>query len=201
MTSDELVNQEEEQIEEEEQQEEEEATVETDIVVDDTTLSTVDTPIYEFEFTERSIPDYTIAKCISQWLVQNLSALVDDNDSTVFGKVNTGFNEQSLKSFGKKPVCDIYINRVEYNGDFDYHPPVKVHTILLFYLKGANNYTYGKACELHDIILQGFLENESWRRLEGIVRDTTIHNSELRVQPLNKKWGVMGAFELTHHLY
>ena len=156
---------------------------------------------YTFTVTERTIPDYTMSTSISQWLQTNLEALTDDNEQTIFGKVNTGFNEQALKTFGKNPVCDVYINRVEYGGNFDYHIPVKVHTIVLFYLKGANNHTYAKACELHDYIMQEFIENEGWRRLPNIVKDTYIMDSELRIQPLNKKWGVIGAFQLTHTLY
>lgn len=156
---------------------------------------------YTFTVTGRTVEDYTMSTSISQWLQGNLEALLDDNDEAIFGKVNTGFNESTLKTFGKKPVCDIYINNVEYDGNFDYHIPVKVHTIVLFYLKGANNHTYSKACELHDYIMQEFIENKEYRHLDNIVKDTYIMNSELRIQPLQKKWGVIGAFELTHTLY
>lgn len=156
---------------------------------------------YHFCVEETVCDDYKIAKKISQWLQKNLESLTDDDHKTVFSKVNTGFNENSLKTFGNKAVCDVYINRVEYEGDFDVHAPIKVKTIVLFYLKGANNHTYEKACELHDYILQEFIENENFRRLDGVVNDTYITNSELMTQPINKKWGVMGAFELTHQLY
>lgn len=156
---------------------------------------------YEFDVANTTILDYKFASSISTWLCENLEQLTDDNNHIIFGRVNTGFNENSLKTFGKKPVCDIYINNVEYTTDFDYHTPEKVNTILIFYLKGANNHSYSKACELHDYILQEFIENESFRRLEDIVKETYITNSELMTQPINKKWGVMGAFELTHILY
>ena len=156
---------------------------------------------YTFTVTERTIPDYTMSSAISNWIKTNLEGLTDDNNNTIFGKVNNGFNEQSLKTFGNKPVCDIYINRVNYDGNFDYHNPQSVETILLFYMKGANNHTYSKACELHDYIMQEFIENQQFKLLENIVKDTYIMNSELRIQPLNKKWGVIGAFQLTHTLY
>lgn len=156
---------------------------------------------YTFCIKETVCDDYKIAKKISTWLQSNLESLTDDNQNKVFSKVNTGFNENTLKTFGKKAVCDVYINRVEYKGDFDVHAPHKVQTIVLFYLKGANNHTYLQACELHDYILQEFIENESFRRLADVVNDTYITNSELMTQPINKKWGVMGAFELTHQLY
>ena len=156
---------------------------------------------YTFTIKDRTVQDYTMCSNITNWLVENLEALTDDNNLTIFGKVNTGFNENSLKTFGKKPVCDVYINRVEYEGNYDSHIPQKVHSIVLFYFKGANNHTYMKACELHDYVMQEFIENKEWRHLDNIVKDTYIMNSELRVQPLQKKWGVIGAFELTHTLY
>ena len=197
MTEEELTNQE----EEEEEEEVEPTTVETDIDIEDETKETIDTPIYEFHFTERTIPDYSISVAISEWLVTNLSSITDDDDNVVFSKVNTGFNENTLKTFGKKPVCDVYINSIEYDTDFDHSAPKTVNTIILFYLKGANNHTYSQVCAIHDYIMQEFIENESFRRLEDVVLDTHITNSELMSQPINKKWGVMGAFELSHQLY
>ena len=68
-------------------------------------------------------------------------------------------------------------------------------------MKGANNHIYKKACELHDYLLQEFVTNESYRRLTDNVRDTFINNSEVRNQALSGKYGVIGAFELSHELY
>ena len=162
----------------------------------------MDTDItYEFTVTEDTIPVYSISPQISNWLTENLSELRDQYNNIIFGKVNNGYNDNTLKTFGKKPVCDIYIDRIEYNQDFDYQYPTEVKTILIFYLKGANNHTYGKVCELHDFIMQQFLSNPEWRTLTGVVKNTRITGSRLMSQPINKKWGVMGAFELTHELY
>lgn len=156
---------------------------------------------YTFNFTERVCEDYKLATAISNWLKQNLESLTDDDNHTIFSKVNNGYNENTLKTFGKKPVCDVYIDSVEYDGDFDYHTPRSVKTIIIFYSKGANNHNYMQICSIHDYIMQEFIENESFRRLQSIVKDTYITNSELMTQPINKKWGVMGAFELSHQLY
>ena len=130
-----------------------------------------------------------------------IEELVDDDDNAIFGKVNNGFNENTLKTFGNKPVCDIYINKINYEGSFDNHIPGSVETLVIAYLKGANNTTYMKACELHDYIMQEFIENEEFQRLDNIVKETVISDSEFRIQPLNKKWGVVVAFQLTHTLY
>lgn len=163
---------------------------------------TVDVDLtYTFTISEKTLPDYTMSTAISQWLVDNLTNLKDDNNKTIFSKVNTGFNENSLKTFGKQPVCDVYINRIEYDTDFDITKPTKVNTIVLFYLKGANNHTYMQVASLHDYIMQEFATNTEFKELPGIVRDTIIMNSQLMMQPINKKWGVMGAFELSHILY
>ena len=112
-----------------------------------------------------------------------------------------GKRKNTLKSFGNRPVCDVYVDSVEYSGDFDSHIPIKVHTIVLFYLKGANNQTYLKGCGLHDLLMQEFITNTMFKHLTDVVRDTYITNSEIRNQTIRGGYGVMGAFELTHDLY
>lgn len=156
---------------------------------------------YSFTVSGKTSPEFTMSTRISQWLTENLSNLTDDEHQIIFSKVNNGYNENTLKTFGAKPVCDVYINNIDYNTDFDITKPTKVNTIVLFYLKGANNVTYMKVCTLHDYIMQEFATNTEFKELDGIVRDTIIKNSEIMMQPINKKWGVMGAFELSHILY
>lgn len=157
--------------------------------------------VEEFTITERLTPDFKMATIISEWLHSNISNLTDDNDNIIFNKVSYGFDSEKLKTFGKKPTADIYIDNVEYTRDFDFLRPVSVHTLLIFYMKGANDVAYQKTAELHDYIMQEFISNEEWRILDGTVRDTLITNSQLMSQPSNKKWGVMGVFELEHKLY
>ena len=147
--------------------------------------------------TEGSSPAYNV----STWLQSNIAGLTDDDDNIIFSKVNTGFNSESLKTFGKKPTCDVYINRVNYDGTFENHLPSTVDTIVIFYMKGANNVAYMKAAQLHDYLVKEFINNRDWRFLQDVVRDTIITNSSLMTQPINKKWGVMGTLELSHQLY
>jgi hypothetical protein len=156
---------------------------------------------YTFTISDDVISDYGFTTQILEWLQANLEALVDDHRQKIFGKVNTGFDEKILKTFGKKPVCDIYINNVEYDADFEGRKPLRVNTIVLYYLKGANNHTYMKACELHDLLLSKFANEESFRRLTDVVIDTYITNSEVRNENIRGGYGVMGAFELSHTLY
>ena len=156
---------------------------------------------YTFEVSERLSRDYKYASSILAWLTENLESLTDDEDKKIFGKVNTGFNEETIKTFGKTPVCDIYINNSEFSSDFDEHKPQEVHTVLIFYVKGANNPTYIKACELYDYVMQQFIAEESFRMLEDVVMDTYITDGEIQPRPIGKKWGVMGVLELSHILY
>ena len=156
---------------------------------------------YSFTVSESIDPDYKITSKISVWLKENLETLKDDNEDIIFNKVNFGYNEDSLKGFGNKPVCDVYTHKVEYSEDFDAYPAESVYSIIIFYMKGANNKAYLKACDLHDYLIQEFIKNRSFRFLEDTVRDTCILNSELMNQPINKKWGVMGVLELSHELY
>lgn len=156
---------------------------------------------FEIELSESTIPDYKMCALISQWIHDNLEQLTDDDDHKLFNKVNYGFNEDILKTFGKKPVCDIYVDNIEYESDITYSKPESAHSIIIFYIKGANDKAYIQTCQIHDYIMQQFIKNEDWKHLQGIVRDTVITNSQVMNQPINKKWGVMGAFELRHDLY
>lgn len=157
---------------------------------------------YLFTITEQtSNPDYRMAKSVSQWIHSNLEGLTDDNDVAIFNKISYGYDAEKLKTFGKKPTADIYIDHVEYDSTFDNCAPVSVHTIIIFYMKGANDVAYLKTTELHDLLMQKFLTDDDWKILPGVVRNTVITNSQLMSQPSNKKWGAMGAFELTHYLY
>jgi hypothetical protein len=162
----------------------------------------VDTDItYTFKVTERTSDITGVTTQILEWLHDNLEDLRDDLNKQIFGKVNYGFNDDNIKTFGRKPVCDVYLDRVEYDGDFEDHMPIKVDTILIFYLKGANNHTYLKACELHDYLVSVLSNTESFKRLDNVVRDTYITNTEVRNQKIRGGYGVLGAFELTHTLY
>ena len=162
----------------------------------------VDTDItYTFQVTEQTSDITGVTTQVLEWLHDNLEDLRDDLNKQIFGKVNYGFNDDNIKSFGRKPVCDVYLDHVEYDGDFEDHMPIKVDTILIFYLKGANNHTYLKACELHDYLVSVLSNTESFKRLDNIVRDTYITNTEVRNQKIRGGYGVLGAFELTHTLY
>lgn len=157
---------------------------------------------YLFTITEStSNPDYRMARSVSEWIHDNLEALTDDNDEPIFNKISYGYDSEKLKTFGKKPTADIYIDHVEYDSTLDNCAPVSVHTILIFYMKGANDVAYLKTTELHDLLMQMFLTDEDWKRLNGVVRNTVITNSQLMSQPGNKKWGCMGVLQLTHYLY
>ena len=155
---------------------------------------------YTFEVTESTIPDYRMCASISQWIHTNLENLTDDDDHKLFNKINYGYNEETLKGFGKKPVADVYVNNIEYDADITYTRPESATSVIIFHVKGTSDKAYLKACELHDYIMQQFIENREWRELDTIVRDTVVTTSRLLNHPRNG-WAVMGAFELRHDLY
>lgn len=156
--------------------------------------------IYDFEIDEVTLPDYKITRSVLEWIRLNLSQLKDDKLKTIFNKVNLGYNENTLKGLGKKPVCDIYLSKIEYKDYLDYQVPDKYETVIVVSLKGNANNTYAKGLELHDYILQEFIENKSWRELKDIVQDTKILNSEVQINGGNKVWGTLILFELQHIL-
>lgn len=155
---------------------------------------------YEFAVEERTIPDYKMTGRISQWIHQNLAELRDDDAHVIFNKVNYGYNEETLKSFGKKPVCDIYIDNIEYDSDLQISTPVKAHSIIIFHIKAGSDTSYLRACQLHDYIMQQFISNDEWKSLEDHIIDTVITNSQILNHP-RKGWAAMGVFELEHTLY
>jgi hypothetical protein len=167
---------------------------------------------YTFNLEDETNSNYKVSKRIVEWLKTNMEGLTDSNKNLIFSKVNYGYNENTIKGFGKKPVCDVYINNYNYNTDFTHNIPVSVNSFIICYLKGNMNNAYLKACELTDYLIQEFNDNESFRRLTltnvidqetvitNIVRDTFIRNVELQVIPGSKTYGVLCAFELEHEL-
>ena len=174
----------------------------TDIVLtDNETVATIETPVYEFTVTGQTHPDYQCCSAIVQWIQTNLESLRDDYNKALFSKVNLGYNSDTIKGFGKKPVADVYIDTLSYESDFDNNKPDNVHSFIICYLKGNMNNAYLKACELTDYLIQQFEESEAFRELEDIVRYTRVANVELQIIPNGKTYGVLCAFELEHELY
>jgi len=155
---------------------------------------------YEFTISEKLKRDYKFASAIAEWIKNNLEELTDDKNKKLFNKVNYGYSDESLKTFGKRPVVDVHLGHIEYDDTLSNRTPTKAHTVLVFYFKGANDYAYLKCGELHDYLIQEFINNPSFRELNDVVDDTYILDSELMSHPSNKKWGVMGALELVHIL-
>ena len=167
---------------------------------------------YEFDLEPITNNDYKCSKLIVEWLKDNMEGLTDANNKKVFSQVNYGYNADTIKSFGKQAVCDVYINKIGYDTDFTHNIPDSVTSFIICYMKGNMNAAYLKACELTDYIIQVFNDNESFRRLTledtvdgetiitNIVRETFIRDVELTIIPSGKAYGVLCAFELEHEL-
>lgn len=167
---------------------------------------------YTFDLIPETKSYYMVTRLIMGWLYDNLSNIKDTHDDTLFSKVNFGYNESTLKGFGKKPVCDVYLTNVNYDTDYDSNKPLNIHSVIICYLKGNMNNTYLKACELCDYLLQEFEENNNWREYSYtttsnnieqnimLIQDTFVRNCELRIIPGTKTYGVLVAFELEHIL-
>ncbi len=167
---------------------------------------------YEFDLEPITNTDYKCSKHVMEWLKGNMENIEDQNGHKLFSKVNYGYNENTIKGFGKKPVCDVYINNISYDSDLTHNIPDHITTYIICYLKGNMNNTYLKACELSDYLIQEFNDNEDFRRLTlretvdketvitNIVRDTFIRDARLQIIPSGKSYGVLCAFELEHEL-
>lgn len=155
---------------------------------------------YSFSIEEKLNREYKFTSNISNWIKSNLESLTDDEENYLFNKVNLGYHEESLKTFGGHPVCDVHLGHIEYDDTLVDRTPLKAHSVLVFYFKGSNDAAYLKCCDVHDYLMQEFITNTNFRELDDIVSDTYILDSELMSQPSNKKWGAMGALELVHIL-
>ena len=156
--------------------------------------------VYEFEIDQKVLPDYRITNTVLNWVHNNLDNLVDNDNKKIFHRVNIGYNERSLKGFGNRPVCDVYLDNIDYRTDFDLNTPSNLNTVIVITLKGNANNTYTKALDLTDYIIQEFIENTSWRELDSVVKETTITNTQIQINPNSKVWSTMVLFELNHVL-
>ena len=156
---------------------------------------------YSYSLEESILPDYKCCHEITLWLQSNLESMVDDNDNTIFSKVNLGYSEDKLKSFTKKATCDVHINRVDFIDEFESSKTDKINSIIVFKLKGNNNRVAETATILLDYLIQEFITNIEFRELDGIVSDTRITNAGIRQQPNSSNWYVLGVIELSHHLF
>ena len=160
--------------------------------------------VYTIKLTGKTNPDFKRCHDVTLWLKQNLESLVDDDDNTIFSKVNLGYSEDKLKSFTKKATCDVHINNITFEDDFTYRIPKTINSIIVFKLKGKNNNVAENATILLDYLIQEFSANDTFKQLvidgKGIVSDTRITNAGIREQPNNNNWYVLGVIELSHHL-
>lgn len=156
---------------------------------------------YSYPLEETIHPDYKCCHNITLWLQENLEGLTDDQDQTIFSKVNLGYSEDKLKSFTKKATCDVHINTIEFIDEFESSKNDKVNSIIVFKLKGNNNRVAETATILLDYLIQEFITNTEFKELDGIVSDTRITNAGLRQQPGTGVWYMLGVLELQHHLF
>lgn len=160
---------------------------------------------YSYPLVEKITPNFRKCHDVTLWIKQNLECLVDDNENTIFSKVNLGYSEDKLKSFTKKATCDVHINTVTFEDDFTYSRPEKINSIIVFKLKGNNNRVAETATILLDYLIQEFATNDTFKKLvidgRGIVSDTRITNAGIREQPNGSNWYVLGVIELSHHLF
>ena len=166
---------------------------------------------YTFDLEPITEENYKFSKRIVEWLKENMESIKDAHDKPLFSKVNYGYNQETLKGFGK-PVCDVYINHTEYESDLQRNVPDSVTSFIICYMKGNMNDAYLKACELNDYLTQEFNTNPDFRRLtltetvddkpvvRNIVSETFIRDNEIQINPSGKVYGILVAFELEHEL-
>lgn len=155
--------------------------------------------IYEFDLAPLITGDYRILAELATWLKDNMESITDSKGNTLFGKVNYGYDEQIIKSFAKKPICNIYVGDVDFTTEFQNNFPDSVTSYIVVYLKGKINKTYELACDIGDYLIQEFMSNPEFRS-SRIVNTTSVNDFRLKLIPNAHDYGVICALELQHKL-
>jgi hypothetical protein len=174
-------------------------------------MNTIDVDLNEqYCFDLLPLTEKSFQRCymILEWLKSNMENIKDSNNEVLFNKVNYGYNEGTLKGFGNKPVCDVYLTKTNYSYDINNDYPSSVTSNIIVYLKGNMNNAYLKAAEINDYLIQEFTNNNKFRLLNEydkdnefvrtIVNETKIKDSAIRIIPSGKTYGVLVALELDH---
>lgn len=156
---------------------------------------------YTYPLAESIIPDYKFTYQLTSWLKSNLESLADDDGNTIFAKVNIGFGEDNVKSFGNRATCDVHINTVEFEDDFGNSRIDIINSIIVFKIKGNQETAMIESTKILDYLIQEFITNSEFKTLTDYVQDTRLTNAGLREQPNKSNWYVLGVLELQHHLF
>ena len=157
--------------------------------------------VFSLKLSEKCIPDYKITYALTSWLKSNLESLTDDDDNKIFAKVNIGFAEDNVKSFGNRATCDVHVNTVNFEDDFESSRIDKIDSIIVFKIKGNQEAAMIEATKILDYLIQEFITNDSFKTLSKYVKDTRLTNAGLREQPNKSGWYVLGVLELEHHIF
>lgn len=157
--------------------------------------------VFTLKLSKKCIPDYKITYALTSWLKSNLESLTDDDDNKIFAKVNIGFAEDNVKSFGNRATCDVHVNTVNFEDDFESSRIEKIDSIIVFKIKGNQETAMIEATKILDYLIQEFITNDSFKTLSKYVHDTRLTNAGLREQPNKSGWYVLGVLELEHHIF
>ena len=157
--------------------------------------------VFSLKLSKKFIPDYKFTYALTSWLKSNLESLTDDDDNKIFAKVNIGFAEDNVKSFGNRATCDVHINTVNFEDDFESSRIDKIDSIIVFKIKGNQEKAMIEATKILDYLIQEFITNDSFKTLSKYVKDTRLTNAGLREQPNKSGWYVLGVLELEHHIF
>ena len=157
--------------------------------------------VYSYPLAESCIADYKYTYQLTSWLKSNLESLTDDDNNQIFAKVNIGFGEDNVKSFGNRATCDVHINTVEFEDDLGNSRIDIINSIIVFKVKGNQESAMIESTKILDYLIQEFITNDSFKTLDGYVQDTRLTNAGLREQPNKSGWYVLGVLELQHHLF
>ena len=136
--------------------------------------------VFHVQLSESITGDSKYTYQLTSWLKSNLESLTDDDDNPIFAKVNIGFGEDNVKSFGNRATCDVHVNTIEFENDFEESMVDKINSIIVFKIK----------CGYTDIIFT-----------PHYIKDTRLKDAGLREQPNKSNWYVLGVLELQHHIF
>lgn len=157
--------------------------------------------VFHVQLSESITGDSRYTYQLTSWLKSNLESLTDDDDNPIFAKVNIGFGEDNVKSFGNRATCDVHVNTIEFENDFEESMVDKINSIIVFKIKGNQESAMLEATKILDYLIQEFRTNESFKTLDNYIKDTRLKDAGLREQPNKSNWYVLGVLELQHHIF
>ncbi len=130
-------------------------------------------------------------------LMENLKV----DDKSAFKKVLRGFPEKGMNTYnGDIGVCSL--TNINFDPNFDEkNIPESLDIVLACVCKGTKTSVHDKIIKLNLDILEAFLTNQDWFRLNDTVKSVSIQNHEIFIEAMKNSLITTSIYELNCKLH